>query len=121
MRALHVSDLHVRGGDTSEHRDALATLVELVDPELVIATGDLSHRGRTDQLNRAKALLDALGKPLLAVPGNHDLPHAFPARFTSASARFDAVFGSTNPTYRSETLTVCGLDSTRPWRHQGGA
>jgi 3',5'-cyclic AMP phosphodiesterase CpdA len=23
--------------------------------------------------------------------------------------------------YRSETLTVCGLDSTRPWRHQGGA
>ena len=121
MRALHVSDLHVSGGDTKEHRDALGALVELVDPELVIVTGDLSHRGRIEQLTAAKALLDALGQRLLVVPGNHDLPYSFPARFTSPSARFEAVFGSTDPAYRSDTLVVCGLDSTRPWRHQGGA
>jgi 3',5'-cyclic AMP phosphodiesterase CpdA len=121
MRALHVSDLHVRDRDTREQGAALATLVELVDPELVIATGDLSHRGRVAQLTAARAVLDALGKPLLAVPGNHDLPHAVPQRFTSPSARFEAVFGSTSPSYRSDTLAVAGLDSTRPWRHQGGA
>jgi len=121
MRALHVSDLHVRAEDTREHRDALETLVGLVDPELVIVTGDLSHRGRGVQLAAAKALLDGLGRPLLAVPGNHDLPHAFPQRFTTPSTRFEGVFGSTAPSYRSETLVVSGLDSTRPWRHQGGA
>ena len=102
-------------------RGALAALVELVDPELVIVTGDLSHRGRPAQLAAAKTLLDALGPPLLAVPGNHDLPHSVPARFTRPSARFGAVFGAAEPSYHSDTLTVCGLDSTRPWRHQAGA
>jgi 3',5'-cyclic AMP phosphodiesterase CpdA len=120
-RALHVSDVHVRGEDTREQRDALARLVELVDPELVIATGDLSHRGRPGQLAAARALLESVGRPLLAVPGNHDLPHSFPKRFTSPSSAFEAVFGRTNPSYRSETLVVSGLDSTRPWRHQAGA
>ena len=120
-RALHVSDLHVRDDDTSAQREALEALTALVEPELVIVTGDLSHRGRAPQLQAAKALLEGLGRPVLAVPGNHDLPHSLPARFTHPSARFAAVFGAVNPVYRSETLTVCGLDSTRPWRHQGGA
>jgi 3',5'-cyclic AMP phosphodiesterase CpdA len=120
-RALHVSDLHVRSADTSGQRDALAALVELVDPEVVIATGDLSHRGLSAQLGAAKELLDGLGRPLVALPGNHDLPYSVPARFTRPSARFRAVFGTTDPVYHSAGLTVCGLDSTRPWRHQGGA
>jgi 3',5'-cyclic AMP phosphodiesterase CpdA len=54
------------------------------------------------------------------VPGNHDLPYTIPARFTRPHAEFVRVFGTTAPTYRSDTLVVAGLDSTRPWRHQGG-
>lgn len=89
-------------------------------PELVIATGDLAHRGRDEQLAEAQALLAGLGAPFLAVPGNHDIPYSFPARFTRPWRRFEAVFGSVDPVYRSDTLVVCGLDSVRPWRHQGG-
>jgi 3',5'-cyclic AMP phosphodiesterase CpdA len=86
----------------------------------VIATGDLAHRGRAEQLEEAHALLAGLGPPFLAVPGNHDIPYSFPARFTQPWRRFEAVFGSVDPVYRSERLVVCGLDSVRPWRQQGG-
>lgn len=119
-RALHISDLHVRRRRAPEIEAALTELVAEVEPELVIATGDLSHRGRRDELARAKALLDALGPPTLAVPGNHDIPYAIPGRFTRPWAEFERVFGSTDPVYRSDTLLVCGLNSVRPWRQQGG-
>jgi len=86
----------------------------------VLATGDLAHRGRREQLELARDLLAQTGRPVLAVPGNHDLPYTLPARFASPEAEFTAVFGTTTPTYRSDSLVVCGLDSTRAWRHQGG-
>jgi 3',5'-cyclic AMP phosphodiesterase CpdA len=119
-RALHVSDLHAGRRETPRLAEALAALVEEVAPELVIATGDLAHRGREEQLSQARALLAGLGAPFLAVPGNHDIPYSFPARFTRPWQRFEAVFGSVEPAYRSEMLVVCGLDSVRPWRQQGG-
>jgi len=115
-----VSDLHAGRRDTAGLAETLATLVGEEAPELVIATGDLAHRGRSEQLAQAHALLDGLGRPFLAVPGNHDIPYSFPQRFTQPWQRFEAVFGSVDPTYRSDTLVVCGLDSVRPWRQQGG-
>lgn len=90
-------------------------------PELLVATGDLSHRGRPDQLARAAELLRGLGLALLAVPGNHDIPYTFPARFTSTFAEWERVFGPREPTYSSERLFVVGVSSVRPWRQQGGA
>jgi 3',5'-cyclic AMP phosphodiesterase CpdA len=119
-RALHVSDLHAGKHEAPGLSGALAALVAEVEPELVVVTGDLSHRGRRQQLARAHELLGALGVPVLAVPGNHDLPYSLPARFTHPRAEFERAFGTATPSYRSETLVVCGLDSTRPWRHQGG-
>ncbi len=119
-RALHVSDLHAGRRETPGIAEALARLVEDLDPELVLATGDLAHRGRAEQLEVARRTLDELGRPLLVVPGNHDLPYSFPARFTRPWTRFEAAFGTTDPVYRSETLVACGLNSARPWRHQGG-
>ena len=89
-------------------------------PELVIASGDLSNRGRIVELEQAKALLDRLPAPTLAVPGNHDLPYGFPARFTRPWDRFVEVFGTTDPVIRTAGAVVCGLNSARPWRHQGG-
>ncbi|TML72048.1 MAG: hypothetical protein E6G14_00985 [Actinobacteria bacterium] len=119
-RTLHVSDLHAGRRETPGLADALAALVAEVDPELVIATGDLAHRGRASQLAQAQALLAGLGRPVLAVPGNHDIPYTFPARFTSPWRAFEAAVGPTDPAYRSDGLVVCGLNSVRPWRHQGG-
>lgn len=100
---------------------ALAALVSRLQPELVVASGDLTHRGRPEEHDRARRLLVSLGPPVLAVPGNHDLPYTFPARFTSPWKQFERVWETTEPTRASPALHVVGLNSARPFRHQGGA
>ena len=73
-----------------------------------------------EQLDRAAELLRSLGPPVLAVPGNHDIPHT-PARFVRPWAEFERVWETTEPTASVAGLHVVGLNSARPFRHQGGA
>jgi 3',5'-cyclic AMP phosphodiesterase CpdA len=94
--------------------------VERLEPQLVVASGDLAHRGRRQQLERAAELLRSLGPPVLAVPGNHDLPYTW-TRFVRPWAEFERVWETTEPTASSPGLHVVGLNSARPFRHQGGA
>lgn len=119
-RAIHLSDLH-RGTQESAAVDtALGELAARLGPALVIASGDLAHRGRRDQLERARELVAALGTDVLAVPGNHDIPYSVPGRFTHPWREFEHVFGTTEPVLRSEQVVAVGLNSVRPWRQQGG-
>ena len=120
LRILHVSDLHTGSCDELRVEPALSALVEEVRPELVIASGDLTHRGRAEQHVRAAAFLVELGPPVFAVPGNHDIPYTFPARFTRPWAGFEGCWGTTEPVFASGALHVVGLNSVRPWRHQSG-
>ena len=119
-RLLHISDLHTGTLESPEIERALATLIERVHPELVIASGDLTHRGRRDQHERAADFLKRLGLPVLAIPGNHDIPYTFPARFTSPWKEFERQWETTEPVYSSNGLVVIGINSVRPWRHQSG-
>jgi 3',5'-cyclic AMP phosphodiesterase CpdA len=119
-RVLHLSDLHFGAGDDEAIERGAPVLIERFGPELVIASGDLSHRGREDQLARASRFLHSLGPPVLAIPGNHDIPYTFPARFTRSFREFERQWETTEPTYTSPTLHVVGLNSVRPWRHQSG-
>lgn len=99
---------------------ALETLIERLAPELVVASGDLTHRGRPAQHEQAAAFLRALGPPVLAIPGNHDIPYSFPARFTRTFTEFERRWETTEPVFRSPSLHVVGLNSVRAWRHQSG-
>jgi 3',5'-cyclic AMP phosphodiesterase CpdA len=119
-RLLHVSDLHAGTHEEPEVERALARLVQRLEPQLVVASGDLSHRGRRPQLERAAELLRSLGPPVLAVPGNHDIPHT-PARFVRPWVEFERVWETTEPTASLPGLHAVGLNSARPFRHQGGA
>lgn len=119
-RLIHVSDLHAGKREDPAVERALGELVERARADLVIASGDLTHRGRRAQHERAAALLHGLGAPVLAVPGNHDIPYAFPARFTSPWAEFERKWETVEPVHRGEGLLVVGVNSVRPWRHQSG-
>jgi 3',5'-cyclic AMP phosphodiesterase CpdA len=120
LRILQVSDLHTGSRDPLPVEGALRELVDELTPQLVIASGDLTHRGRGDEHDRAARFLRQLGPPVVAVPGNHDIPYTFPARFTRPWAEFERCWESTEPVWSTDTLHVVGLNSVRPWRHQSG-
>jgi 3',5'-cyclic AMP phosphodiesterase CpdA len=120
-RILHVSDLHIGTPEDPQVERAVEALAGRVGPELIVASGDLTHRGRRAQHERAHRFLTGLGAPVLVVPGNHDLPYTVPARFTRPWAEFERVWETTEPTYASPALHVIGLNSARPYRQQGGA
>jgi 3',5'-cyclic AMP phosphodiesterase CpdA len=119
-RILHVSDLHFGARDDLVLERALRALVEREGPELLIASGDLTHRGRRDQHELAASFLRRLGIPVLAVPGNHDIPYSFPARFSTPWREFERLWETVEPTFAGTGAHVVGVNSVRPWRHQSG-
>jgi 3',5'-cyclic AMP phosphodiesterase CpdA len=120
VRLLHVSDLHFGGHGAPRIERGLEALIERTRPELVVASGDLTHRGRPDQHEAAADFLRSLGTPVLAIPGNHDIPYTFPGRFTQTFSDFEKQWQTTEPVFHSPTLHVVGLNSVRAWRHQSG-
>jgi 3',5'-cyclic AMP phosphodiesterase CpdA len=120
VRLLHISDLHAGSAEETHVERGLEPLIDRVEPELIVVTGDLAHRGRRLEHERAASFLRALGRPLLVIPGNHDIPYTFPARFTRPWAEFERQWETVEPLFRSEDVVVVGLNSVRPWRHQSG-
>ena len=102
VRLLHISDLHAGSAEETAVEHTLEPLVERVEPELIAVTGDVTHRGRRREHERAAAFLRGLGRPLLVIPGNHDIPYTFPARFTRPWAEFERQLGTVEPVHRSE-------------------
>jgi 3',5'-cyclic AMP phosphodiesterase CpdA len=119
-RILHVSDLHIGTREAPEIVAPLARLLEVSQPELIVASGDLTHRGRPAQHERAATFLRSLGPPVLAVPGNHDIPYTFPKRFTRPFHEFEQRWETAEPVFSSPLVHVVGLNSVRPWRQQSG-
>jgi 3',5'-cyclic AMP phosphodiesterase CpdA len=121
VRVLHLSDLHLgsRGGQIAG--PGLTELIERASPELIVVGGDLVNRGRRQQFEQSAAFLRSLGPAVAAVPGNHDLPYTFPARFSHPWREFERQWATTEPVHRSEHLLAIGLNSAQPWRHQSGS
>jgi 3',5'-cyclic AMP phosphodiesterase CpdA len=118
-RLLHLSDLHVGAREEREIEAPLRALIQTVRPELVIATGDLTHRGRRREHEAAAAFLRGLSPRVLAIPGNHDIPIT-PMRFMRPFAEFERQWQTVEPVFSSPALHIVGLNSVRPWRHQSG-
>ncbi len=120
-RLIHLSDLHAGAREEPEIETPLRALIARLEPDLIVATGDLTHRGRRREHQHAAAFLNALGPPVLAVPGNHDIPRLPPARMRRPWREFERAWGTTEPLLATDGLYVVGINSVRPWRHQSGA
>ena len=118
---LQISDTHF-GTEQPAVVDALAALARQQRPDLVVLSGDITQRARPAQFRAARALTDRLGLPLLAIPGNHDIPLFAPwTRLRRPYARYIAAFGADlEPVHSSPDLMVVCVNTTRAWRHKHG-
>ena len=118
---LHISDTHF-GTEVPAVVEALVKLAEQQRPDLVVLSGDITQRARPAQFSAARAFVDRLGAPVLAIPGNHDIPlFDLWARLSAPYARYAAAFGAElEPAHRSTGLLVVGVNTTRAWRHKHG-
>lgn len=118
---LQISDPHF-GTERPAVVEALVALAVAERPDLVVFSGDITQRARADQFSAARAFADRLGAPVLAVPGNHDIPlFDLPARVLRPHARMRRAFGrELEPVHASAGLLVIGVNTTRPWRHKDG-
>lgn len=118
---LQISDTHF-GTERPPVVEALVTLARLQQPNLMVLSGDITQRARPAQFRAARAFADRLGAPVLAVPGNHDIPlFELWTRLRCPYARYIAAFGADlEPVHRSPDLLVVCVNTTRPWRHKHG-
>jgi 3',5'-cyclic AMP phosphodiesterase CpdA len=115
MRTIvHLSDLHFGRLDP----DIIAPLVQRISairPHLVAISGDLTQRARRTQFEQARAFLDQIPFPTLAVPGNHDVPlYNLPARLFDPFGGYRRYIARTlEPSYIDTEMAVIGLNSAR--------
>jgi 3',5'-cyclic AMP phosphodiesterase CpdA len=113
-RIAHITDLHFGAEDPA----VVAALTEELNadpPDLVAISGDLTQGAHISEFRAARAFLNGLQAPSLAVPGNHDIsPYNLPERFLDPYARWRRTISSeTSPTWRNENVAVIGLNSAR--------
>jgi 3',5'-cyclic AMP phosphodiesterase CpdA len=122
MRTIvHLSDLHF--GSVAE--ETLAPLVRQIwalEPQLVVISGDLTQRARIRQFEEARRFLEALPKPQIVVPGNHDVPaYNLYKRFVNPLKYYlRLVTDDLLPTYFDDEMAVLGLNSTRSFTTKHG-
>ena len=118
---LHISDTHF-GTEQPRVVEALVALAAQQRPDVVVLSGDITQRARPAQFRAAKAFVDRLGAPVVAVPGNHDIAlFDLWARFTRPYARYARAFGAElEPVHAAPDLLVVGVNTTRAWRHKHG-
>ncbi len=118
---LHLSDTHF-GTEQPQVVEALVAMAAQQRPDLVVLSGDITQRARPGQFLAAKAFLDRLGAPWLAIPGNHDIALLdLWARLTRPYAHFAKVFGAElEPVVALPDCLMVGVNTTRARRHRHG-
>lgn len=118
---LHISDTHF-GSEQPLVVEALVVLAAQQRPDVVVLSGDITQRARPAEFRAAKACVERLGAPVLAIPGNHDIALLDVwTRLSRPYAQFSAAFGvDLEPVYATPDWLVVGVNTTRAWRHRHG-
>ncbi|MBV0932573.1 metallophosphoesterase family protein [Marinobacterium weihaiense] len=122
MRLIQLSDLHF-GTERPEVVRALIDRLQRLKPDLLMLSGDITQRARPGQFAACRRFLQRLPPvPILAVPGNHDLPlFNLWQRLHSPYRHFRGCFGhELAPVFKAPGLLVLGVNTTSPTRHVDG-
>jgi 3',5'-cyclic AMP phosphodiesterase CpdA len=118
---VHLSDLHFGGVDRALI-EPLTRCVRLLEPNVVVVSGDLTQRARAEQFIEARAFLDTLPKPQIVVPGNHDVPlYNLIKRFLAPLDNYRRyITNDLEPTYINEEIAIVGINTARSLTFKGG-
>jgi len=122
MRTLvHLSDLHF-GRVDPELLDPLRELVHRVAPNVVVVSGDLTQRAKSEEFEAARTWLDTLPDPQIIVPGNHDISlyNVF-RRFVLPLERYKRyITDDLTPVHVDDEIAVLGLNTARSLTFKDG-
>src|SRR3712207_1125060 len=123
-RIAHLSDMHFGHHDPKVADAAYAWLQEQ-QPDLVILSGDFTQRARVAQFRMASAWLNRLraaGWPILAVPGNHDVPlYDVVRRFAAPLRRYKRyISNDLCPWFENDEAAVLGINTARSLTFKDG-
>ena len=121
-RVVHLSDLHFGNNDES----LLAPLqqaIAVIDPQVLVVSGDLVEHATEREFRNARAFLDSLPAPQIIVPGNHDLPfYNLIERVLLRLGRYKRfITPNTAPEYSDEEIAIVGANTSRIWPIRGGS
>jgi 3',5'-cyclic AMP phosphodiesterase CpdA len=122
MRTLvHLSDLHFGRVDPAL-LDPLRNLIHGLAPDVVVISGDLTQRAKSEQFEEARAWLDTLPGPQIVVPGNHDISlyNVF-RRFVLPLERYKRyITEDLDPVYIDDEIAVLGVNTARSLTFKDG-
>lgn len=121
----HLSDVHF-GRHDPEVVGAVETFLAEKRPDLVVISGDFTQRARVAQYKMACAFVDRIeqsGLPVLAVPGNHDVPlYDVVRRFARPLHRYKRfIDDDLCPYFENHELEVLGLNTARSLTFKDGS
>lgn len=119
---LHISDVHFGPLHLPQATEAVLDVVRRREPDLVVISGDLTQRAKPYQFREARAFVERLQVPVLAVPGNHDVPlyrcwERFLAPYGAYRKHYDAEL---EPVFEDDELLVVGVNTAHAWTFIGG-
>ena len=118
---VHLSDLHFGRVDTAI-LPALLRAVVVTAPDLVVVSGDITQRARVVEFKAAAQFLETLPAPLLAVPGNHDVPlYNVLRRWLSPLDRYRRfITRDLAPFYEDAEIAALGVNTARALTFKNG-
>ncbi|WP_297417689.1 metallophosphoesterase [Thermococcus sp.] len=109
LRIAHISDTHITGGEAykSYAYDLIVNEINRGSFDFVIHTGDITNQGLREEYERASYELKKIQKPLIVLPGNHDVRNV-------GYELFEELIGPRNGVFEFKDGVVIWVDSTIP-------
>ena len=109
IRIAHISDTHITGESAYKGYayDLIVNEINHGDFDFVIHTGDVTNQGLREEYERASYELGKIKKPLVVIPGNHDVRNV-------GYELFEKFIGPLNGVFEFDGGVVIWVDSTIP-------
>lgn len=120
-KIIHISDLHF-GLHKEELILPFLNDVEAINPDIILISGDLTHRARRFQYQLLTNFLKKLPGKLLIVPGNHDIPlkNIWGRLFAPFKLYKQYISDDINVAFQNKGVRILGVNSVDPYQTHNG-